>query len=107
MLISKVLFHFIQLRISDVSSSDTLPGVSFAVYELKGLLFSQQVVKQIHTLNLLLKVCAPVYIQGKGYVLMSKDFRKRLYIKLRYLDCPHCKCMPDLMELHFLQSVPF
>lgn len=37
---------------------------------------------------------------------MSEDFRKRLYIKLRYLDCSNCKRMSDLMELYFLQTVP-
>lgn len=71
-----------------------------------GFFSSQEVIQKIHALNLLLEICTPVHIQGKGYVLMSENFRKRLYIKLRYLDCSNCECMPDLMKLHFLQSVP-
>ena len=79
-------------------ASGTAPGHFFP---------SQEVIQKIHALNLLLEICTPVHIQGKRYVLMSEDFRKRLYIKLRYLDCSNCECMPDLMKLHFLQSVPF
>lgn len=75
-------------------------------HSVGGIFSSQEVIQKIHALNLLLEICAPVHIQGKRYVLMSEDFRKRLYIKLRYLDCPNCECMTDLMKLHFLQSVP-
>ena len=37
---------------------------------------------------------------------MTKNLRERFYIKLRYLYCPHCECVTDLMKLYFLQSVP-
>ena len=36
---------------------------------------------------------------------MSKDFRERFDVKLRYLDCPHCEGVPDLMELYLLQPI--
>ena len=36
---------------------------------------------------------------------MSKDFRERFDVKLRYLDCPYCEGVPDLMELYLLQPI--
>lgn len=50
-------------------------------HSVGGIFSSQEVIQKIHALNLLLEICAPVHIQGKRYVLMSEDFRKRLYIK--------------------------
>lgn len=71
-----------------------------------GPCYLEKFIQKIHALDLLLEICTSVHIQGKGYILMSEDFRERLNIKLWYLDCPNCKCMPDLMKLHFLQPVP-
>ena len=36
---------------------------------------------------------------------MSENFRKGLYIKLRYLDCSYCKGVTDLMKLYLLQPI--
>ena len=36
---------------------------------------------------------------------MSEDFGKRLDIEFRNFDCSNSKCVPDLMELHLLQTV--
>ena len=37
---------------------------------------------------------------------MSEDFGKRLDIEFRDFDCSYGKRVPDLMELHLLQTVP-
>ena len=62
----------------------------------------QKIVQEIHALNLLLKISASIDIQGKRYILVTKYFRERFDVELRYLDCPYCKSMPYLMELHLL-----
>ena len=38
---------------------------------------------------------------------MPQNLGERFDVKLRYFDCPYRKCMPDLVELHLLQSVAF
>ena len=66
----------------------------------------QQVVKQIHAFCFLLYVGAAVDIEREGHVLVSEDFGKRFNIEFRDFDCSDGKGVPDLMELHFLQTVP-
>lgn len=36
---------------------------------------------------------------------MSEDFGKRFDIEFRDFDCADSKCVPDLMEIHILQTV--
>lgn len=38
---------------------------------------------------------------------MSQNLGERFDVKLRYFDCPYCKCMSDLVKLHLLQPVAF
>ena len=36
---------------------------------------------------------------------MTKDFRERLDVELRYLDCSYCKGVTDLMKFYLLQPI--
>ena len=36
---------------------------------------------------------------------MTKDFGERFDVELRYLDCPYCESVPDLMKLYLLQPI--
>ena len=65
----------------------------------------QQIVQKVHALYLLLEIGAPIDIQREWNILVSKDFRERFDVKLRYLDCSHCEGVPDLMELYLLQPI--
>ena len=66
----------------------------------------QQIIQQIHAFGFLLYVGAAVNIQSERHVLVSENFGKRLDIEFRDFDCSDGKGVPDLMELHFLQTVP-
>lgn len=66
----------------------------------RGVFSSQEVIQKIHALNLLLEICTPVHIQGKRYVLMSEDFRKRLVadgLFCREIDGLFCRSSPDII----------
>ena len=66
----------------------------------------QQVVKQIHAFRFLLYIGATIDIQSERHIFMSKNFRKRLDIEFRDFNCSDSKGVPDLVELHLLQTVP-
>ena len=42
----------------------------------EAFLVLQQIVQEIHALDLLLEVCAPIDIQCKRHILVTKDFRE-------------------------------
>ena len=70
-------------------------------------LFLQQIIKKIHTFDLLLQVGAAIDIQGKRHILMTENLRQRFDIKLRNLNGTDSKRVPYLVKFDLLQAVSF
>ena len=66
----------------------------------------QQVIQQVHTLDLLLQIGATIDIECERYIFMSQYLGKRFYIEFGNFNGADSKGMPYLMEFDFLESVP-